>query len=116
MAMLAAQPGEAIEQLERDLGLSAADLALALGIERATLDLWRAGAVAPPQGVQALLAAWLRLHDDLLDLFGSAQPVREWMRIPLRFLDRRTPLALAREGRLDRLRAAFEALASGIFL
>lgn len=109
-------PAQLIAELEQGFGLAVTDLARALQVSPSALQLWRTGENAPPPEVAEQLAVLGALYADLIDLFGTPANVQEWLRTPLRSLQWRTPQELAREGRFDRVEAAFQVLASGIFL
>jgi hypothetical protein len=49
-------------------------------------------------------------------LFGAPDRVQAWLRADSRYLGGLSPLDALRAGRIDRVEAAVEALASGIFL
>jgi transcriptional regulator with XRE-family HTH domain len=106
---------EMVEQLSRDLGLSAPELASALGISPRTLDRWRNGEVMPQrearQRLANLTALDRRLHDTFVD-----EDVAGWLRTDNRYLGGLTPAEVIAVGRFDRVEGALEVIDSGIFL
>ena len=69
-----------IEGVERDLGLTAETIALALGVDRRTIDSWRANQSVPQGKPRVRLAQLLALHDRLLAVLGSPTAAQQWLR------------------------------------
>ena len=108
--------GPIIEGLERDLGVSGETIALALAVDRRTVDRWYANLSVPQGKTRERLTELVALRDELLALLGSAEAVREWLHARSRYLGGFTPEEALRAGRPDRVRADLEGLASGIYL
>lgn len=109
-------PGRAIEQLEREFGLSAADLAGALGVNPRTLERWRTGESYPQHEARRRLVALLGLHRHLAETFTTPDAIRAWLHETNRYIGGLTPADALRVGRVDRAEAALEALDLGVFL
>jgi hypothetical protein len=105
-----------IEGVERDLGLTAETIALALGVDRRTIDSWRANQSVPQGKPRARLAELLALHDRLLAILGSPTAAQQWLRARSLYLGGVTPEETLRTGRLDRVRADLDGLAAGVYL
>src|SRR3954447_2285223 len=84
-------PGPAIEALQRDLGLTLGDLALALHVEARTIQRWRTHGTYPQRETRERLATLLRLCQSLLDFFQTSDDVRAWLNEPQRYLGWMTP-------------------------
>jgi transcriptional regulator with XRE-family HTH domain len=93
---------------------SDAQLAEALGVDRAQVTRWREGRTTP--GVDA--AARLVGLDTVVELLsGYLEPasIPRWLQGVNAHLDNRRPVDLLREGRLSPVIAAIEAMKSGAF-
>jgi transcriptional regulator with XRE-family HTH domain len=116
LATLEQTPRQALDQLERDLGLSTPDLAAALGASPRTLERWRADETYPQRAARERLAELLGLDQRLRDTFHDVAAVREWLQAPNHVLGGFSPAAGLRLGRVDRVAAALDALDAGIFV
>jgi hypothetical protein len=56
------------------------------------------------------------LRDRLLQMFGTREAVRDWLGARSRYLGGFTPTEALKAGRLDRVRADLDGLASGVYL
>lgn len=108
--------GPLIEELERDLGISPDVIARALDVDRRTVERWRANQSVPQGKTRQRLAELIGLRDRLLRMFGSPEAAREWLQAGSRYLGWFTPEEALRAGRLDRVRADLDGLASGVYL
>jgi len=108
--------GPLIERLERDLGISAETIALALDVDRRTVERWRANQSVPQGKTRERLAELLILCDRLLRMFGTPQRTQEWLRASSRYLGGFTPEEALKAGRVDRVRADLDGLAAGVYL
>lgn len=115
-AVLEMTPRQALDALEKGLGIPEEDLAQALNSNRRTLQRWRAGTVHPQQLARQRLAELLRLQQRVRETFEGRDAAHRWVHTQSRYLGGITPAEAIRVGRLDRAEAALEALDSGVFL
>lgn len=115
-AVLEMTPRQALDALQKGLGIPEEDLAQALNSNRRTLQRWRAGTVHPQQLARQRLAELLRLQQRVRETFEGRDAARRWVHTQSRYLGGITPAEAIRVGRLDRVEAALEALDSGVFL
>lgn len=108
--------GPIIEGLERDLGISAETIAVALDVDRRTVERWRANQSVPQGKTRERLGELVALRDELLRMFGTPEAAQEWLRASSRYLGGFTPHEALKAGRPDRLRADLEGLAAGVYL
>jgi uncharacterized protein (DUF2384 family) len=108
--------GPLIEGLERDLGISLEAIALALDVDRRTVERWRANQSVPQGKTRQRLGELVALRDRLLQMFGTRETAREWLAAPSRYLGRFTPAEALKAGRLDRVRADLDGLAAGVYV
>ncbi len=109
-------PGQAVERLMGDLGLSKKELADALDATPRTLERWRTGGTYPQRDTRRRLAELVELDRHLRETFEDREAVRRWLSSPNRYLGGLTPVEAVRVGRVDRVEAALEALDSGVFV
>jgi hypothetical protein len=105
-----------IEGLERDLGITTETITLALGVDRRTVERWRADRSTPQGKTRERLGELVALRDQLLRMLGTPDAAQEWLGASSRYLGGFTPEEALRAGRLDRVRADLEGLAAGIYL
>jgi hypothetical protein len=108
--------GPLIEGLARDLGISFETIALALDVDRRTVDRWRANQTVPQGRTRERLSELVGLRDQLLRMFGTPEAAQEWLRASSRYLGGFTPEEALKAGRLDRLRADLDGLAAGVYV
>ena len=108
--------GPIIRGLELDLGISLETIALALDVDRRTVERWRANRSVPQGKTRERLGELVALRDQLLGMVGTPEAAQEWLRASSRYLGGFTPEEALRAGRLDRVRADFEGLAAGVYL
>jgi transcriptional regulator with XRE-family HTH domain len=106
-------PREALDALEKSLGIREEELAQALNSNRRTLRRWRAGAARPRPLARQRLAELLRLQERVRGTFRGRGAVRRWFHSESRYLGGITPAEAIRVGQLDRVETALEALDSG---
>lgn len=106
-------PGEALDALEKSLGITEDELAQALNSNRRTLHRWRTGTAYPQRQARQRLAGLLALHDRVRGVFKGRAAVRKWFHGEYSYLGGITPAEAIRVGRLDRVEAALEALEPG---
>ncbi len=107
---------DTLDKLHEDLDMPRADILHGLGLSPRDLDLLQLGQAKAISDVLRRLHALVDLRDGLYETFASSDGVREWMRAELRYLQWRTPQQVIGSGDPERAYAAFEALASGIFI
>ena len=108
--------GQALEQLELDLGLDNDDLAGALDVTARSLDRWRTGETYPQRDARQRLSTLLELDQRLQDTFDSRDAIKLWMHSSNRYLRSLKPSEAAKVGRFDVIEAALDALDVGIFV
>ena len=104
-----------VNQFERELGLTTAELASALGVSTRSVNRWRAGETIPQREARAKLAELTELRDHMFRTFED-EAVSVWLRSPNHYLSNVTPAEMLRLGRFERVEAALEVIDSGIFL
>lgn len=109
-------PGRAVEALEGVFGLGRGELAGALGTSARTVERWRTGQTYPQHEARERLAELLAVEAHLGETFGNPEASRSWLRSGSPYLGGLTPLEALLAGRADRVRAALEALDSGVFV
>lgn len=105
-----------IESLERDLGITIDTIALALDVDRRTVERWRGDKSVPQGKTREHLGELVALRDLLTRMFETPEATRGWLRTRSRYLGGFTPEEILRAGRLDRVRADLEGLAAGVYL
>jgi len=80
--------GPVIDGLERDLGLAPETVALALDVDRRTVDRWRANQSVPQGETRARLAELLALRERLLAMLGSPEAAQQWLQAGSLYLGR----------------------------
>ena len=108
--------GPIVEGLERDLGISTETIARALGVDRRTVERWRANQSVPQGKTRERLGELLGLRDRLLAMFQTPEAAQEWLRARSLYLGGFTPVEALKAGRLDRIQADLDGLASGVYL
>lgn len=111
--VLTMTPTEALDTLEKSLGISEDELAQALNSDRRTLQRWRTGTAYPQRQARQRLAELLRLQERIRGTFRGRGAVRRWFHSESRYLGGITPAEAIRVGRSDRVEAALETLDSG---
>jgi uncharacterized protein (DUF2384 family) len=108
--------GPLIEGLQRDLDVPLETLALALDVDRRTVERWRANQSVPQGQTRRRLSELMALRDRLVQMFGTPEAARDWLRSPSRYLSGFTPAEALRAGRVDRVYADLDGLAAGVYL
>lgn len=108
--------GPVVEGLARDLGISIETIAAALEVDRRTVERWRANQSLPQGKTRQRLRELIELKDRILRSFESPETAREWIHASSRYLGDFTPEEALKAGRLDRVRADLDGLASGVHL
>lgn len=103
-----------LERLERELGLSPAELAAMFKVTAERLALWQTGEVHPVQvereRLDALLALDVHLHETI-----TADGIPRWLRRNNHYLGGVTPVEVMMTGRFDRVDNALGIIDHGIF-
>lgn len=87
---------QAAERLAEDLELNQAELAELLGRSRRTLSRRSGAAAKPLVGPEAeRLVRYLRLFKQTMDVFGTPDEARRWLKAPRSVFGGETPLAMA---------------------
>lgn len=105
-------PAEALDALEKSLGMSEDELAQALSSNRRTLQRWRAGTAYPQRLARQRLTELLSLQERVRGAFKGRGAARKWFQSENHYLGGITPAEAIRVGRSDRVEAALEALDS----
>lgn len=113
-ALLSSRP--IVESLQDDLGVSMDTIALALDVDRRTVERWRDDRSSPQGTTRARLGELVALRDLLVRMFETPEAVQGWLRSQSRYLGGFTPEEILRAGRPDRVRADLEGWAAGIYL
>ncbi len=116
MTTLNMTAGQAVERLERDLGLQMDELAGALDVSARSVERWRTGATYPQRDARERFAILLRLDSRLQDTFESRDAIKLWMHSESRYLRGLKPIEAAKVGRFDVIEAALDALDAGVFV
>ncbi len=93
----------AIERAHRTLGLTYAEIALAITANETTLHRWRSGHSTPTAVFRLRLRALSQLIDVLERAYPSPEEACAWMARPLPCLGGRDPRTVLDEGRPDLL-------------
>ncbi len=109
-------PGQAIEILKRDLGLTLKDLQLVLDTTPRNAERWISEQAHPQTKARQQLIQLMGFHDQLGDVFADWSGSRAWINAPSRYLGGITPAEAIRAGRLDRARAALMALDARVYI
>ena len=116
MTALNISASQAIEQLERDLGLETDILASALEVTARSVERWRAGETYPQRDARQRLATLIELDERLRQTFDSREAIKTWMHSENRYLRGLKPVEAAKVGRFDMIEAALDALDAGVFI
>lgn len=108
--------GEALTQVQRDLGLTVKELAGALDVDPRTVARWLEAGAFPQREARQRIESLEGFRHHLLEVCSSPEAARHWMHAPNRYLSGLTPAEAAKAGRVDRIEAALVALESGIFV
>lgn len=116
MVTVTTAESQLVQGLMHDLALTAADLALAVRVHPRTVERWLDGDTPQRNEGRERLYQLAALRDRLCVLFGSPERVAAWLRADNRYLGGLAPADALQAGRVDRVDAAAEALASGTFV
>ncbi len=105
-----------VDGLQRDLGLSIDTIALALNVDRRTVERWRADQSVPQGKTRERLSDLVALRDLIVRMFGTPEAAQEWLRTQSRYFGGFTPEEILKAGRPDPVRADLEGLATGVYL
>ena len=105
-----------VESLQHDLGISIDTIALALDVDRRTVERWRADRSMPQGKTRERLGELIALRDLLVRMFQTPEATQEWLRSESRYLGGFTPEEILRAGHPERIHADLEGLAAGVYL
>ena len=105
-----------IDELSENLGITVEILVSAIGVSARSVERWRTGDSFPQHDARERIERLRALKVQLYDTFATADAVHAWMRTNNRYLSGLSPIEVLRAGRIDRIEAALEVLASGIFI
>lgn len=114
MALLDTTP--VVRETEETLGLSTRELAQVLKVHPRTVARWLDGDTPQRNHGRERLEQLTELSEALIALFGSRKEVQLWLGAENRYLGMLTPREALLAGRIDRVSAAAEALATGVFI
>ena len=114
VAVSAQASGEAINRLQRDLGLSLEELASALGVTAPIAERWQLNESLSKPEVQDRLDKLLALRDHLSETL-KPDAVPRWLREQPRYLAGATPAETIARGDFDRIEALLTIIDYGMF-
>ena len=106
---------DAIASIQRDLGLTSAEIAGGLGVTTRTLDRWRKGESLPQREARGRLHGLTALRDHALEAF-CPEDLARWMRERNRALAGTRPADAVAVGRFDQVENALVVIAYGMFV
>jgi len=106
---------DAIASIQRDLGLTSAEVAGGLGVTTRTLDRWRKGQSLPQREARERLNELSAVRDHALEAFYPDDLPR-WMRERNRALAGTRPVDAIAVGRLDQVENALVVIDYGMFV
>ena len=105
-----------LDALRDDLGLSAQELASALGVSARTLERWRMGGFSMSRNESGQrLAHLVQLRDRIFESVRE-DAVPEWLSTRRRYLGDLTPIEVIRAGRPDRVMDLLTAIDHGLYV
>lgn len=107
---------ETLTQLMDDLDLTREDVAGALGTTIRNIDRWYKGETFPQKEGRKQFDRLLAFRDRIQECFPLGRQVRQWMHTDNTSLGFIKPVEALKAGRLDRVEAALEAEAGGVFV
>jgi hypothetical protein len=107
---------QVLEHLMGTLGISRAELALAVGASNQTVERWLADETYPQRGSRKKLDELIGLARRLDESFKTPEGAATWLRAPSGYFGGLTPLDALVRGRIDAVEAALEALDAGVFV
>ena len=105
-----------VGHLQSGLSLDSQELADVLGVTPRTVDRWQGEHAVPQRVTRERIKQLLELERELQETFNSPEAIHTWLNTDNRYLGGIRPVEALRAGRHDRVQAALEALASGIFV
>ena len=105
-----------VSHLRSGLALDSQELADVLGVTPRTVDRWQGNQAVPQRATRDRITRLLALERELRDTFDSETAIRSWLNTDNHYLGGIKPIEALRVGRYDRVEAALEALASGVFV
>ncbi len=105
-------PGEAVEIMRQEVGLTEADIAAATGADTRSVRRWTAERPSRPVRHERQIDDLRAIVEVLADSLTEAG-VRQWLRARNRSLKGERPLDVLARGEYERVQAAAEAFAEG---
>ncbi len=105
-----------ITEVMRVLGIDEETLALALGVNKRTIERWLNVGHRPQKEAEDQLNALMEVKKHLGDTFDNPEVIHRWMQRDSRYLGGMSPRDALRAGRIDRVRGALIALDEGTFI
>jgi transcriptional regulator with XRE-family HTH domain len=107
-------PGETLDQLQKDLGLSTEELASALGVTVPTVKQWQHRSSIPREEAKTRLDSLLALHGHLFETL-KPEAVPRWLREKPTYLGGATPAETIARGDFDRIESLLTIIDYGMF-
>ena len=105
----------AMDEAQASLGLSTAELATLLNVDRRTILRYRRELSAPSEEVRERIQALRDLIYLLDEVFPTREAAQDWLYSPVPSLRARRPIDLLRAGSLDEVASELAGLDSGVF-
>lgn len=98
------------------LGIDEETLALALDVNKRTIERWLEAGHRPQREAEERLNALVEIKDHLTDTFDDQKVIHRWITRDSRYLGGMSPRDVLRAGRIDRVQGALIALDEGTFV
>jgi len=106
---------DAIATIERDLGLTSAELAGGLGVTTRTLERWRKGESLPQREARERLAELAAVRDHAFETFYP-EDVPGWIRHRNHYLAGLTPAQAVAAGSIESVEGALVVIDYGLYV
>jgi len=105
-----------VTDVVRVLGIDEETLALALSVNKRTIERWLEAGHRPQKEAEERLNALVEVKKHLDDTFDNPEAIHRWMQRDSRYLGGMSPRDALRAGRIDRVQGALIALDEGTFI